>query len=167
MVLVLNIVLFLFLFLCTIPLFVRRNKTKTRLSDLFTKIIVALFFSVSLHYVLMQVENILHQTRLAQCPPELVYQSTTFGSTCVEEISNSFARILDTCYGGPFDGMMTMTVGLLIVFALSIVGFVAEIKSTKKYRQPISQALWSVSFFTLVLFLALIMLFLLRIYVIQ
>lgn len=159
-----TILIFLSLFLVTIPLFVNRNTVKTVSSIIVSKIIIFILFLVCTNILLIGLENKLQQVRFANCPPELVVTDSTFGSWCRAEISNPFERILDKFYGGPFDGFMLTAIGLLAVFILSIVGFVTEIKSIRKHMQPISKALWSVSFLALVLLLTLAILLLFLIF---
>lgn len=143
------------LFLSLIPLFVNTNKEKSYNTTVISRIIIGLLLLVSLNILLDVMAYSTNQARIANCPSELIVLDSTFGNSCKSEIKNPFERILADNFGGPFAGIIAIGLGLPTVFILSIVGFVFEVKSTRKKMQPVSKALWSTSFITLASLLAL------------
>ena len=144
-----TLLVLLCLLLSVVPLVLNRNKEKTNKATFISKIIVCLLFLVSLNILLNTLAFTSSQARLANCPSELIDRNSTFGNSCTSEISNPFERILANNFGGPFSGIIAIMLGLPAVFVLSIVGFVLEVKSTRKQVQPVTKALWSTSFMAL------------------
>ena len=145
------------LVIALIPMFIGKDPEKPRGVKIIGWIVIGLVFFVAADFFLVDFAHQTERNRVANCPPELVYHDSTFGNKCTSPITNPFEKQIVDNFGGPFDGLMTMLIGLPAILVLSIIGFVMEIVSRKKRSQGISKALWSTSFLVLISSLVLVL----------
>jgi hypothetical protein len=133
-----------------LPIFVKKNPERPHSAVIISWIIVGILFVVAANFLLIDLASQIERNHVANCPSGLINHDSTFGNRCTSPIVNPIEKAVVDNFGGPFSGLYVMLIGIPAVFILSIIGFVIEIKNTKKKNQMFWKAIWSTSFLVLI-----------------
>ena len=132
-------------FICMLPILVKRIGQFKQVS-IFSWIVMGLFFLVCTHLTLVGLATKIEIDDLKACGNRNVV-GTALGGYCPKELSNQSAieRVITRSFGGSFDGVATLVIGIPLVTILALFGL---FNSKRTWRD----ILWSPYLVVLVVF---------------
>lgn len=150
-------ILLLLPILALMPMVVKKNTKRSRGSAQISWAIIGILFVLAITLSLSGLAHEITRSSVTHCPPELVHQNITFGDSCSPPITNPVLKIIVDTFGGPFDTLYVLLIGIPALISLTAIGLIKEAIDARKRRERIVGALWSTPFLVFIAGIILVM----------
>ena len=140
-----------------LPMLVKRNLKRSRDSVQISWAIIGILFVLAITLSLSGFAHEITRSNVALCPSELVYHNTTFGNSCLLPIAHPVLKIIVDTFGGPFDTLYVLLIGIPTLISLTAIGLIKEAIDTRKRRERMLNMLWSTPFLVFVACIVLVL----------